>query len=230
MKSLIILLILVVVVVLGVRLGFSCSSVQELELEVSGLEADLKTAEDERDDMARDLVDLQAEKKLLEERLTCCIMPELTVEKWVRTGSSGQWKDTVQARPGDLVQFRIVIQGVARNVRLKDILPSAITATYVSVDGKPITGEDIYDLYLGTVYGQCEVLINGRIDTKAGETTLVNVVTIWADCIEEQVSQATIEVKPRPSPTPSCCRPKPPPPPDTCPPGEPGPKPPVPDS
>ena len=215
-KTKILLLFLVlltaVVVFLGLNLRDACDNVRRLEQDVSRSEAALKTVKKEKTDLEEQLVQrgtrvLQLEREI-EALLDCAIFPELSVEKWTRIGA-GQWQTSVRARPGDSVQFRILIRGVAKNVRLREFLPSEISVTYVTVDGKRVTG-DISDLTFREIYGQTEIIISGRVDPRLGEKTLVNRVVVWADCVEELSAEVTIEVKPRPVPPSSCCKPAPP--------------------
>jgi len=188
------------VVVLGVRLGIACSSIETLELQ---LQSTLEVAEQEKADFEKEISFQEGEVARLELLLACHVPPELAIEKLVRRGEHAPWLDTTRAAPGDLVQFRVVLRGAARNVYLRDILPIGFGEIgNLRVDGELIQG-DISQLYLSNIVGEIEITYTAQLSWSLGEVTLTNQVSVWADCLEEQLSQATVEVKPRPASAPS---------------------------
>ena len=203
MKSIVILLFIVAVAILGVRLGIACSNVEKLGLEVFELEVALETCKGERNEKAEVLAQCQEEGEDLKAKLACYLPPSLAVEKTVRRGDYGPWGDMTRAAPGDTIQFRVVITGVGKNVYLSDVLPLGFgEVKSLRVDGELQEG-NLSQLYLFDVVGEIEITYIAQLSWSLGEVSLVNQVIVWADCLEEQTSEATVEVKPRPPSSPS---------------------------
>ena len=161
-------------------------------------------SEKERDNEAEALSQCQGEAEFLKGKLDCYLPPELTIEKLVRRGQYASWLEMTRAAPGDTIQFRVVIRGAAKNVYLRDILPIGFgEVSNLRVDGEPVHDGDISELFLSNIVGESEITYESRLSHSLGEVTLVNQVVVWADCLEEQSSQVTVEVKPRPVSPPS---------------------------
>lgn len=191
------------VIALGLSLWFTCCDLKTAQEEVVTLQAVLQTTEQERDSKAQDLSRCQERVENLEAKLDCYLPPELEIEKLVRRGDFGPWLDTTRAAPGDTIQFRIIIRGAAKNAWLEDILPLGFgEIRNLRINGES-HGGDVSQLYLFNILGEIEITYTSQLSHSLGEVALVNRAMVWADCVQAESAEATVEVKPRPPTPPS---------------------------
>lgn len=204
------ILLAAAVIALGLSLWFTCCDLKTAQEEVVTLRAVLQATEEERDEKAESLTQCREQVEFLKEKLDCYLPPELAIEKLVRRGDFGPWLDTTRAAPGDTIQFRIIIRGAAKNAWLEDILPLGFgEIRNLRIGGESHSG-DVSQLYLSNILGEIEITYTSQLSHSLGEVTLTNRAMVWADCVQAESAQATVEVKPRPPAPPPSGRSRPP--------------------